>query len=175
MALPGKIPTLEVMTTKNWTRPDNVWCTANTTDCFTGCYTEPRLRGPGTDHVPIISVLDIPVPQAATSESYNFRMTDWDDFRDELEARLGDISGPNRLTTEEDFQRAADELTGAIQDTIRTTVPESKPCPHSRRWWSKELSDLKWRKNRLENESYKNRRLQDHPIHVECRQVRNAY
>ncbi|KII91392.1 hypothetical protein PLICRDRAFT_104674, partial [Plicaturopsis crispa FD-325 SS-3] len=169
MALPGRTPTLEVMATKNWTRPDNVWCSENTADCFIGCNTAPHLRGPGTDHVPIISVLDIPIPHSKTADSYNFRMTDWNEFRDELEARLAEIDEPRAIMTEEDFQRAARGLTEVIQDTIRTTVPISKQCPHSKRWWNKALSDLKWKKNRLESDSYKNRRLPDHPIHEECR------
>ena len=51
MALPKNIPTLESMSMKNWTRPDNVFCSANMEAMLVSCMTDPQLRGPGTDHV----------------------------------------------------------------------------------------------------------------------------
>ena len=44
MALPPCIPTLEALSTRNWTRPDNVWCSSHSTDLFIRCTTEPGLR-----------------------------------------------------------------------------------------------------------------------------------
>ena len=60
MALPKDIPTLESLSTKNWTRPDNVFCSSNLDDKIVYCTTDPRLRGPGTDHVPILTALELP-------------------------------------------------------------------------------------------------------------------
>ena len=42
-ALPKNIPTLQSLVTKNWTHPDNVFCTENTCQSFINCYTEPHL------------------------------------------------------------------------------------------------------------------------------------
>jgi exonuclease III len=54
MALPKDIPTLEFMgLNKNWTRPDNVFCSQNAIDVLVKCSTVPEQRGAGTDHVPI--------------------------------------------------------------------------------------------------------------------------
>ena len=61
MALPKDIPTLEAMATKNWTWPDNVFCSANMEPLLVSCMTHPHLRGPGTDHVPILTMLEFPV------------------------------------------------------------------------------------------------------------------
>ena len=58
MALPKNIPTLESMSTKHWTRPDNVLCSVNTEAMLVSCTTNPWLRGPGTDHVPILTTLE---------------------------------------------------------------------------------------------------------------------
>ena len=43
MAPPKDIPTLESMATKNWTRPDNVFCTPGLMDKLIFCVTELQL------------------------------------------------------------------------------------------------------------------------------------
>jgi hypothetical protein len=102
-------------------------------------------------------------------------MTDWKDFKEELAIRLTDIPLPTSLTTEDEFQAAVNNLTSTLQDVIRTTVPVSRPCPHSKRWWSKELSDLKKRKNKLSGISYKYRAVPDHPSHEQHKAACNHY
>jgi hypothetical protein len=102
-------------------------------------------------------------------------MTDWKIFKEELVARLIDIPLPTTLTTDDDFQTAVESLTSTLQDVIRTTVPVSRPCPHSKKWWNKELSDLKKRKNKLSGISYKFRAIPDHPSHEQHKAVRNQY
>ena len=122
MALPKDIPTLEAMATKNWTWPDNVFCSANTESLLVSCMTDPRLRGPGTNHVPILTMLEFPVEHITAPPTYNFRLTDWGEFRAELTTRLLDIAAPGPITTEAAFHDAVSELTGVVQDTICTTV-----------------------------------------------------
>ena len=175
MALPKDIPMLEAMATKNWTRPDNVFCSANTESLLVSCTTDPRLRGPGTDHVPILTTLEFPVERITAPSTYNFRLTDWGEFRAELTARLSDIGVPGPITTETAFHDAVSELTGVVQDTIRTTVQISSPSPFSKRWWNKKLENLKKEKNKLSSLSYRYRALSGHSSHKEHRRVRNLY
>src|ERR1700690_2653779 len=175
MTLPKDIPTLQAMATGNWTRPDNVFASANTEQLIVRCDTDPRLRGPGTDHMPILTILDLPLERKVSPPSHNFRMTDWKAFNEELAACLVDIPLPTALTTEIDFQDVVNNLTSTLQDVIRTTVPMTKPCPHSKRWWNKDLSDLKKAKNKLSSTSYKFRAVPDHPSHEQHRAVRNQY
>ena len=66
-------------------------------------------------------------------------------------------------------------LTAAIQDTIHKKVPMLRLSPHTKRWWNKELSALKKKKNQLSNASYTFRAVPDHPIHEEHRKIRNQY
>ena len=61
MVLPKDIPMLEPMSTKNWTWLDNVFCSTSLADSVICCTTSPGLRGPGTDHVPILTALEFPV------------------------------------------------------------------------------------------------------------------
>ena len=60
MALPKGIPTLESMVTKNWTRPDNAFCSGNLIDKLVYCTTDLRLCRPSTDHVPISDSPGVP-------------------------------------------------------------------------------------------------------------------
>ncbi|KIK42775.1 hypothetical protein CY34DRAFT_58596, partial [Suillus luteus UH-Slu-Lm8-n1] len=88
LALPKGLPTLQSSSSKNWTRPDNVFCTDHTSDSSLSCTTNPALRGPATDHLPILSVLDLEVPIATVEEKHNFRETDWEEFNDHLAIEL---------------------------------------------------------------------------------------
>ena len=72
MALPRDIPTLEAMATKNWTQPDNFFCTEHSESLIVSCSTDPWRRGPGTDHVPILTTLEFPVKSAPMTPTHNF-------------------------------------------------------------------------------------------------------
>jgi hypothetical protein len=71
MMLPKGLPTLEVMSTKNWTRPDNVFCSANLVDKIIRCDTDPSRRGPGADHVPIVTTVELPITQTGSNPLRN--------------------------------------------------------------------------------------------------------
>ena len=98
MALPKDIPTLKSMATKNWTRPDNIFCTCHTEETLVSCTMDPRLRGPRTDHVPILIVVELLVSSAQQALSCNFCLTDWGQFREVLVDRLGELPMPQPLT-----------------------------------------------------------------------------
>lgn len=57
-----------------------------------------------------------------------------------------------------------------IQNIIQDEdiVPTRKPCPFTKRWWSKDLSKLRAQKCKAGNRSHKLRDLKDHPIHKEA-------
>jgi hypothetical protein len=175
MILPKDIPTLKAMATKNWMHPNNVFCSTNTEELVVICNTDLCLRGPGTDHVPILTILELPAPRINSSPTYNFWMTDWDDFREELGIRIADIPAPTIISNNAQFQAAVQDLTWVLQDVICMSVPMSKPSPHAKHWWKKELLNLKKKKKKLSSVSYKNCTIQDHLSHAEHRQVRNKY
>ena len=173
MALPKNRPTLQSTSTGNWTRPDNVFCTDHTLNVITQCDTKPRRRPPCTDHVPILTTLELEVPTATHEASRNFKGVDWEEFNIKLSALLSDIPTPMPIMSEEQFQRAISDLLNALQRTIEENVPLSKPCPHAKRWWNRELTERIKEKDKLSDESYKLRGLPDHPVHAEHRRVRN--
>ncbi|KAG2051751.1 DNase I-like protein [Suillus hirtellus] len=81
-------PTLQSTRTGNWTQPDNVFCTEHTLEAFTICDTAPRLCPPKMDHIPILSTLDLDIPQATTTINYNYQDVDWEKFNSLLRTRI---------------------------------------------------------------------------------------
>jgi len=86
--LPAAIPTLQSVSTGNWTRPDNVFGTEPTLNAIISCCTEPALRGPKTDHVPIHLTLDLTAPRMNSEPRRNWHEVDWDKFNEHLNSLL---------------------------------------------------------------------------------------
>lgn len=132
MSLPKGIPTLQHMVLKNWSQPDNVWCTNHISRLFTTCNVKPQCRGPCTNHLPIKYTVDHPLSLHDQPTRYNFQMMEWKDFWDDLTTRMRDLPGAQQINTREELQSVVEALTDILQDIIRTTVPTTKPCPHSK-------------------------------------------
>jgi hypothetical protein len=84
MALPKGIPTLQHMHSKNYSRPDNVFCSTTLQPHVVKCKVEAHLRPPATDHFPILTQIDLPQLRILPDPSFNFRVADWDEFRQTL-------------------------------------------------------------------------------------------
>ena len=80
MALPSALPTLEATRTKNYTRPDNVFCSSSLMERIQSCTVRTELRVSKTDHFPIQSTFVIPTTAATPQPRRNFQQVDWEDF-----------------------------------------------------------------------------------------------
>ena len=76
-----------------------------------------------SDHNPVQITLGDELEQHEPSLKYNYRRTDWDLFRSELESRVGF----NPLTTTQEIDKAVQELTSAIFEAIDLSTPRSQP------------------------------------------------
>jgi len=72
MLLPEGLPTLESMAMKNWIQPDNIIGSSSLEDKVIYCTMDPRLRGPGTDHVLILTLLELPIKKVDGVPIYNW-------------------------------------------------------------------------------------------------------
>lgn len=70
MVLPQGINTLEHTTSKNWTRPDNVWIDSKLIDKVAMCDVLPAKRPNCTDHLPILLTLDISPNRTNTQKTH---------------------------------------------------------------------------------------------------------
>ena len=60
-------------------------------------------------------------------------------------------------------------------ETIREIVPVSKPTPYSKRWWSKELTQMRRKVRKAGRDAYPVRQHRDHPIHELYQRLCNDY
>jgi hypothetical protein len=154
MALPKDIPTLEASSTKNYTRVDNVFCSATLLDAFVTCNTDPQQHPQKMDHMPILSRLEIMPGRTDFEAKCNYKLTDWAEFRETLEAGLAALPEPEELAMTARFHATLEQLDLVIKAAITKHVPMSKPSPYSKRWWSKELAALKKGKEKMARRSY---------------------
>ena len=73
----------------------------------------------------------------------------------------------SRIKTEDEFKDTVSSFTDIITGVLNYEIPITEPSPFSRRWWTKELMQLKRKQNRLSNKSYKFHLIVDHPSHAE--------
>ena len=166
LALPKGLPTFET-TAGNWTRPDNVWRTNTADDPITCCDVLPVIRPPLADHLPIITILNLPLPHSSALKTLNFCQADWPSVCAKLDQRWRTKSPATPIKSRFEFLNKVDSLVQITTAVLEDEVPETSPSPHTRRWWTKELTDLKKHQNRLSNKRYKLRHISDHPIIAE--------
>ena len=175
MVLPKGIPTLRHMRTKRYSRPDNVFSTPGIQDRFIKCEVDASSRPTATDHFPIVTHLLLPQERTNTPPSLNFRETDWVEFRKKLAPRLKRSPDKPTITNIEQLNKAAGDLTQALQDTIQEVVKRNKPRPDTRKWWNGELIKARKELNRLRADSYKHHALTNHPSHRELKTKSNRF
>lgn len=157
MALPKGIPTLEALNTKNYTRPNNVFCSSQLLGAFISCKTVPAAHPPHTNHLPVQSEIDTDLSTNTPATHPNYRATDWGRFTDHLKMLLSAIPPPRCIETAEGFNAAVANLTQAIQATIGAVVPVSKPTPFSKQWWTSDLRKARQKMRSVGQISYTNR------------------
>jgi ribonuclease HI len=175
MALPKGIATLEQSNTGNWTRPDNVFISGEQMEQVMVCDVEPSKRLPLADHLPIMTTLNIKPRAAGIRERKNWRMVEWETFRKELTKKLDSLPPPTELVDLQRFESTLTALEKSIQETVEATVPTQKLTPHTKRWWTLELSQLRKQFQKLSHRSHRKRMEPEHPVHEEYRRTRNDY
>jgi len=163
--LPKDLPTLQSSSTGNWTRPDNVFCTEHTSDYLTLCNTDPDNRGPNLDHLPILTKFDMTVTAAPSLPTLNYRETDWKKFNVKLKAELSRLGPPTVLATKDEFQTAAKDLETVLGKVVSEEVPVTRPHPHNKRWWTKDLTMIHNNLKTLSKASHSFRAVPGHPSH----------
>ena len=105
-----------------------------------------------SDHLPIETNIALPIEAPQNIQAYNYAKTNWQEFDLKLPLYLPKLipTGPS-MTTRQDIDNFAEQLSNAILKAVEETTPRKKPCPHSKRWWTKDLTLLRRTANRLRN------------------------
>ena len=137
-ALPAGMPTHMHNITKKWTRLDQVYVSENTLDTLISCKTRCHDRGLNTDHILIVTKLDVAMCRTPETVSKNFRNVDWEKFREYLQGKMAKFGIPMRIRNQVSLNKECKRLTVALQETIKAMVLTTEVCPKSKRWWTKD-------------------------------------
>ena len=143
IALAKGTPTHCHNVTKKWSRLDQVFATEHTLDAINICNTIPEEHGLNTDHIPIVTVIDVELTKAPTRIARNFKDVDWEKFCKLLDEKLLEMGSLKHIGSNFSLNRTCNKLTQILQDTIKKEVPRTKICVRSKCWWSKELTLLR--------------------------------
>jgi len=153
------------MATGNFTCPDNILASSSLREHILECKTIPEEHPPQSDHIPIITTLEMSPGRQEEAPKPNFKSTNWAKFQKELTKKLDSIDAQHDILNESEFYRRLNTLTLAITDTIESAIPKNRPSPFTKQWWSKELSQKQMEVQKLGRSSYAQRGKPDEPAH----------
>jgi hypothetical protein len=175
MPLPQGVPTLQAKRMGNLTCPDNVFCSDDFLAFFIACNTYPA-RTPGTtDHLPIISEIDLVPPLKAKAEQWNWRAKDWKELVKKLGGELVLAGEHDTYADLDEVLEDLEKLDEVVWQCVGEFVPKIKVCMRSKHWWTPELSGFRKEKEKLARKSYRQRDVPDSPAHEEYHIARNTF
>ena len=122
-----------------------------------------------------MTVLEMSTTASDESPAWNYRSVDWDKFRLALGNTLTDLAGPPKiLETAEEFQLAAGSLDEALRHTVESKVPKTRPHPHTKRWWTEDLTKLASELKQLHKTAHRYRALPEHAVHTQVHEKENT-
>ena len=132
LILPSGIPMHCHHIMKKWSHLDQVFISDHSIDLVEVCNTETHFCSIKTDHLPIITQLNMATPTALSSSFHNFRDVDWIDFCNNLEGHLNHLEKPKKIANQEQLDKSCKELMVALQMTIEAKVPKLEICSKSK-------------------------------------------
>ncbi|KAJ5876413.1 uncharacterized protein N7529_001997 [Penicillium soppii] len=134
---------------------DLVLASDNLADLMTKCVIHGTEHG--SDHRTIETVFDAPWSAPKHQERLLLKNAPWK----EINARIASTLATTPL--EGTVQQKTDRLMSAVSDAVHTLTPRAKPSPHAKRWWTTDLTQLRyiythWR-NRARSERRAGRKI----------------
>src|SRR5258706_2644091 len=111
------------------------------------------------------------------TERFNYKTVDWDTYNTHLEAKIIKMvtALENPIDTIKKLEQVTNQLFKAIDRTTREVAPPIKITPHTKRWWTKELTSLCISRNKPSANHYKWRGLPKHPSHTEYKTLNGNF
>ncbi len=142
MALPKDVPTLWASNEATSPGVDNIFCTQNLVNRIIECDAHPNRTPSIADHFPILAVIDIAIDTGHFEPWQNFRLTDWEAFRELLAGKLAPLA-VSKVLLVDDFDDRLRELEAVMKEVIALHVPLARECPYTKRWWDKGFGQAK--------------------------------
>jgi len=139
IALPCGTPTHCHSVTKCWSKLDHVFISDDSTDTVVMCDALTDHRGINTDHVPVLTELNLGIVVNEAKSIPNFKDVDWDEFCNTLARHLGPEQPDDQVISQRQLDERCGSITEAIQSTICKQVPVAEITHKLKCWWTKEL------------------------------------
>lgn len=173
--LPKGTTTHENFRTGRWSCLDLVWVSNQTRDRILKCEADPDQKG-ASDHFPILLTIDSTPTEAPLKEpTHNFRGAEWDKVLPYAQRLFDKLPEPTGITTNDEVQERAKQITDILQKTIKNTIPLNKPALHAKRWWNSDLTRM-WKELKAKKrEAHKLRGLANNPAKGEVNRHTRAF
>ena len=175
LALPPGIPTHLHNVSKKWTRLDHVFISEEHLETVLVCEALSDTPGNNTDHLPILSLLDLSLSRAPSNPPHNFRNVDWEEFEKDLSSRLDKLTPPATIQNAGELNTACSKLTKAIQESIRKKVLKISLGIKAKRWWTKELKKMRQNTNNKGRKASRYKNWPDHHLHIEHQEANKVF
>jgi hypothetical protein len=115
----------------------------------------------GSDHRTIETVFDVPRPISKHQERLLLKNAPWK----EINARIARTL--STTPSEGTVQQKTDRLMAAVLDAVHTLTPKAKPSPYAKRWWTTDLTQLRYIYTYWRNHARSERRAGRVAAHLE--------
>lgn len=115
----------------------------------------------GSDHRAIETVFDVPVPVAKQQERLLLKNAPWKEINARITTSLD--STPSDGTV----QQRTDRLIAAVLEAVHTLTPKARPSPYAKRWWTTDLTQLRYIYTYWRNHARSERRVGRIASHLE--------
>ena len=99
----------------------------------------------GSDHLAIKTRFNLEAPVQTQTKKLLFKEAPWQQIR-EATFKILEVSPLPR-----DTQGRCDRLMDAVSQAVQAYTPKAKSSPYAKRWWSKELTEMRGAQSRLHN------------------------
>jgi hypothetical protein len=134
LTLPAKIPMHKHNMTKKWMRLDHVFLSERSFDTLISCEALVDNLSPNTDHLLILTKLDLTLKKTPAKSFPNFRNIDWESLRKTLKGLLSEYGLLKTIKDQGELDQECFRLTITLQTTIQKEVPIAEISPKSKRW-----------------------------------------
>ena len=129
-----------------------VWGNTEAMNCKIKCRIA-ALNDHCSDHFPIETIISAQTDTPQTLLAYNYAKTNWQELNVKLESYWSELQPAisDKITSKTQIDTYAKQLVDAITKAVQETTPQKRPSPHSKRWWTKQLTNRRKEANKLRN------------------------
>jgi ribonuclease HI len=119
----------------------------------------------GSDHRAIASTFNDWRIENSDYPKLNFRRTDWEAVRKDLQEQLGPIIAIHSI---DELEHQTETIIRCVKEAAARHTPETRPSPYMKAWWDDELSMLRREYTTLRNRNTNSNRNGHHQPHLEA-------